>query len=167
MGRSRGTPKTPVAIPDTGFRIRGHIDRLDISGDGRHALVRDYKTGRVPKDDIVLDGGRELQRCLYAFAVKALLGDKVAIEASLLYPREERDLRLDDPGATLRTLTGYLQAARANLASGGAVMGEDTGNAYDDLAFALPANAGAIYRPRKEVAATALLGDAARVWEAT
>ena len=70
--------EAPVAIPDTGFRIRGHIDRLDISGDGRNALVRDYKTGRVPKDDIVLDGGRELQRCLYAFAVKALLGDKVA-----------------------------------------------------------------------------------------
>ena len=116
-----------VAIPDTGFRIRGHIDRLDVSVDGRRALVRDYKTGRAPRDDIVLDGGKELQRCLYAFAVKQLLGDKVVIEASLLYPREERDLRLDDPDATLRTLTGYLQAARTNLASGGAVMGEDTG----------------------------------------
>ena len=156
-----------VAIPDTGFRIRGHIDRLDVSADGRRALVRDYKTGRVPKDDIVLDGGRELQRCLYAFAVKALLGDKVGIEASLLYPREERDLRLEDPDATLRTLIGHLQAARANLASGGAVMGTDTGNAYDDLAFALPANAGAIYRPRKEPAATALLGEAAKIWDAT
>ena len=32
---------------------------------------------------------------------------------------------------------------------------------YDDFAFALPANAGAIYRPRKEAAATAHLGDAA------
>ena len=158
--------EAPVAIPDTGFRIGGHIDRLDVSADGRHARVRDYKTGRVPKDDIVLDSGRELQRCLYAFAVKAMLGDGVAIAASLLYPREERDLRLDDPDAALRTLTGHLQAARASLASGGAVMGEDTGGAYDDLAFALPANAGAIYRPRKEAAATALLGDAARVWEA-
>ena len=158
--------ETPVAIPDTGFRIRGHIDRLDVSVDGRHALVRDYKTGRVPKDDIVLDGGRELQRCLYAFAVKAMLGDGVAIAASLLYPRDERDLRLDDPDAALRTLTGHLQATRASLASGSAVMGADTGNAYDDLAFALPANAGAIYRPRKEAAATARLGDAARVWEA-
>ena len=29
---------------------------------------------------------RELQRCLYAFAVKALLGDDVTISASLLYP---------------------------------------------------------------------------------
>ena len=159
-------PETPVPIPNTGFRIRGHIDRLDVSGDGYRALVRDYKTGRLPKDDIVLDGGRELQRCLYAFAVKALLGDKVVIEASLLYPREERDLRLEDPGAKLRTLTDHLQAAGANLASGGAVMGEDTGNAYDDLAFALPANAGAIYRPRKEAAATALLGDAAKIWDA-
>ena len=120
----------------------------------------------MPRDDIVLDGGRELQRCLYAFAVKALLGEEVAIAASLLYPREERDLRLDDPDAALRTLTGHLQAARASLASGGAVMGEDTGGTYDDLTFALPANAGAIYRPRKEAAATARLGDAVRVWEA-
>ena len=155
-----------VEIPDTGFCIRGHIDRLDVSGDGRRALVRDYKTGRVPKDDIVLDGGRELQRCLYAFAVKALLGDKVVIEASLLYPRDELDLRLDDPDAALGTLTGHLQAAYANLASGGAVMGADTGGGYDDLAFALPANAGAIYRPRKEASATACLGDAAQIWDA-
>ncbi len=159
--------EAPVAIPDTGFRIRGHIDRLDVSGDGRRALVRDYKTGQVPKKDIVLDGGRELQRCLYAFAVKALLGDKVVIAASLLYPREERDLQLDDPEAALGTLTGHLQAARASLASGGAVMGTDTGGAYDDLTFALPANAGAIYRPRKEAAATARLGDGAKIWDAT
>ena len=159
-------PEASVAIPVTGFRIRGHIDRLDVSADGGHALVRDYKTGRAPRDDIVLDGGRELQRCLYAFAVKAMLGDRVAVSASLLYPRDELDLRLDDPDAALRTLTGHLQAARASLASGDAVMGEDTGNAYDDLAFALPANAGAIYRPRKDAAATARLGDAAQVWDA-
>ena len=35
----------PVTIPDTGFNIAGYIDRLDISGDGKRALVRDYKTG--------------------------------------------------------------------------------------------------------------------------
>jgi hypothetical protein len=34
----------PVTIPDTGFNIAGYIDRLDISGDGKRALVRDYKT---------------------------------------------------------------------------------------------------------------------------
>ena len=169
-------PKTDGAVPwdagaaveiaGAGFNIAGYIDRLDISADGGRALVRDYKTGRVPKDDIVLDGGKELQRCLYAFAVRALLGDEVSIAASLLYPHEELDLRLDDPDTVLGTLTGHLRAARASLASGGAVMGADTGENYDDLAFALPANAGAVYRVRKEEAANALLGDATHVWDA-
>ena len=158
--------EAPVEIPDTGFRIAGYIDRLDISTDGRHALVRDYKTGRAPRNDIVLDGGKELQRCLYAFAVRALLGNRVSIAASLLYTREDRDLRLDDPDAALRTLIGHLQAARASLASGGAVMGRDTGGDRDDLACALPANAAAVYRVRKEDAANERLGDATRVWDA-
>ena len=155
-----------VEVPRTGFRIAGYIDRLDVSPDGRQALVRDYKTGRAPKDDIILNGGRDLQRCLYAFAVKELLGDDVAISASLLYPREGLDLRLADPEATLGEISGYLRAAHANLASGGGVMGRDTGGDYDDLAFALPANARAGYCARKMNAATQRLGEAAGIWEA-
>ena len=134
---------------DTGFNIAGYIDRLDISGDGKRALVRDYKTGRPPRGEIRLNGGRELQRCLYAFAVKALLGDDVAISASLLYPREPIDLQLDDPEAALAEITDYLRAARTSLAGGAALPGPDTGGDYDDLAFALPANAGATYCKRK------------------
>lgn len=159
-------PTTPVEIPDAGFRINGYIDRLDLSGDGKRALVRDYKTGRPPKNDIGLDGGRELQRCLYAFAVKALLGPDVSISASLLFPRDQIDLRLADPEATLVEITGYLQAARNNLAAGNALIGPDTGGNYDDLAFALPANAGATYCKRKLHAATEIFGDAAQVWKA-
>ncbi|CCV09594.1 conserved hypothetical protein [Mesorhizobium metallidurans STM 2683] len=155
----------PVTIPDTGFNIAGYIDRLDISGDGKRALVRDYKTGRPPRGDIRLNGGRELQRCLYAFAVKALLGDGVAISASLLYPREPIDLRLDDPEAVLAEITGYLSAARTSLAGGAALQGPDTGGDYDDLAFALPANASATYYKRKMAAATERLGEVAQVWE--
>jgi hypothetical protein len=155
-----------VEIPGAGFRISGYIDRLDISGDGRRALVRDYKTGRPPKANITLDGGKELQRCLYAFAVKAMLGEDVTINASLLYPRDGIDLRLEDPEATLIDVAGYLRAARANLLSGGGVIGADTGGAYDDLAFALPANAGAAYCKRKIAAAIERLGAAAQVWEA-
>ena len=90
----------------------------------------------------------------------------MSISASLLYPRDERELRLDDPDVTLDALTGYLQSACGNLAAGGAVMGVDTGDKYDDLAFALPANAGATYCERKRDAATARLGAAAQVWEA-
>ncbi len=155
-----------VQIPESGFRIAGYIDRLDISADGRRALVRDYKTGKKPADNIVLDGGRELQRCLYAFAAKAMLGDEVEISASLLYPRDEIDLRLDNPEATLVEIAGYLRAARANLLSGGAVLGIDTGGSYDDLALALPANAAATYCKRKAAAATTRLGDATQVWDA-
>jgi len=155
-----------VEIPGAGFCIAGYIDRIDISGDGRHALVRDYKTGRPPKGIIALDGGKELQRCLYAFAVKTMLGDGVTIGASLLYLRDEIDLRLENPEATLVEIAGYLRAARASLLSGAGVIGPDTGGTYDDLAFALPANAGAGYCERKIVAATGRLGAAAQVWEA-
>ena len=158
-------PEATVEVPGTGFRIAGYIDRLDVSPDGRQALVRDYKTGRAPKGDIILDGGRELQRCLYAFAVKALLGDDVAISASLLYPREGLDLRLADPEETLREISSYLSAARTNLVSGGGIIGKDAGGDYDDLAFALPANAKAGYCTRKMDAATYRLGEAAGIWE--
>jgi hypothetical protein len=159
-------PKIAVEIPGAGFRIAGYIDRLDISSDGLQALVRDYKTGRPPKDNIVIDGGRELQRCLYAFAVKALLGAKVSISASLLFPREEIDLQLADPEATLIEMTGYLRTARANLIGGNALIGPDSGGDFDDFAFALPANADATYCKRKSSAVTESFGDAARVWEA-
>lgn len=156
----------PVLIPNTGFHIAGYIDRLDIAGDGGRALVRDYKTGKPPKTQIRLNGGRELQRCLYAFAVKALLGDHVAISASLLYPREPLEIRLDDPEAMLAEMTQYLQAARSAFANGAALPGPDTGGDYDDLAFALPANASATYCKRKQPAATKRLGEVAQVWEA-
>ncbi len=157
---------TRVEIPGTGFHIRGYIDRLDVAADGRYALVRDYKTGRAPRKAIVIDGGKELQRCLYAYAVRALLGEEVSIIASLLYPRAQLDLRLGDADATLRELSGHLCSAWANIADGGGVMGEDTGGEHDDLAFALPANAGATYCERKRGAAAERLGEAARVWEA-
>jgi RecB family exonuclease len=159
-------PEARVTIPGTGFSISGYIDRLDVSADGTRALVRDYKTGKAPREAIRLNKGSELQRCLYAFAVRELLGEHVDIVASLLYPREPLDLRLDDPGGVLDEVTGYLAVARASLTSGAALPGPDTGGAYDDLAFALPANAGATYCRRKSPAVAERLGEATLVWEA-
>ena len=156
----------PVEIPGTDFRIQGFIDRLDLSVDGRTALVRDYKTGRAPKKAVVINGGKELQRCIYACAVRSLLGDEFQITASLLYLRDERDLVLDHPDTELEALVGHLQSARTNLASGGAVIGDDAGDQYDDLAFALPANSRATYFERKNGAVIKRLGSAAQVWEA-
>jgi hypothetical protein len=81
-------PSLSVKIPGTGVIIQGQIDRLDLSDDNRQARVIDYKTGRLSRDmaDVVLKGGTELQRCLYAFAVRTLLGSNVKVEAALLYP---------------------------------------------------------------------------------
>ena len=159
-------PGRMVEIPDAGFRIAGRIDRLDISVDGRRAHVRDYKTGNPPKDPFVLDGGKELQRCLYGFAVQAMLGEEVAIDASLHYLRDDQRLALDDARATLLEAAAYLRDARASLVSGAAIPGPDTGGKRDDLKFALPANAAATYGIRKQAAAAARLGVAARIWEA-
>ena len=158
-------PVTLVEIPGTGFRIAGYIDRLDISADGRRVKVRDYKTGRTQKEGVVLDGGKELQRCLYAFAARALLGEEVEIDASLLFLKEGVDRALADPSETLSAVVGHLAAARASFLSGAAVVGPDTAGAYDDLAFALPANAGQTYQLRKLAAARERLGDAALIWE--
>jgi len=159
-------PSHPVEIPGTGITIRGSIDRLDLASGGSAALIRDYKTGKAPKDKIIIDGGKELQRCLYGFAVKALLGDQVSIRASLLYLREDHNLELEDPDGTLAQLTEYLSVATENLTAGHAIFGDDAGNKFDDLAFALPAMARASYCVRKHSAANERLGRAVEIWEA-
>lgn len=160
----------PVEIPRTGFRISGYIDRLDLSESAGDASVRDYKTGKPPKvlstRPFILSGGRELQRCLYAYAVKSLLGEDTHIQASLHFLRGDVDLSLEHPERTLQELAEYLQLARQNLVRGGCTIGEESGETYDDLAFALPANAGNIYCKRKRTAAIECIGDAARVWGA-
>lgn len=158
----------PIEISGTGIVIGGKIDRLDLSAARDVARVIDYKTGAMPRDigSRVLAGGRELQRCLYAFAVQSLLGHDVAVEAALLYPRSEDAYHpLANPKVTLEELKTALQLAVASLRAGHALPGPDTGGDYDDLAFALPAREGARL-DRKLVQARALLGEAATIWEA-
>jgi RecB family exonuclease len=155
-----------VEIPGTGLEILGYIDRLDLSSDGRRATVYDYKTGEPPKQPFGLNGGRELQRCLYAFAVKALLPPVVTVDASLVYVRQKVTLALDDPEGTLAELSTYLKRARDSLGEGRCLPGPDAGDDFDELSFALPANAAKGYRARKLAAARERLADAALVWEA-
>lgn len=161
-----------IEVPGTGIFIQGHIDRLDLSGDASRARVIDYKTG-LPKadmDKVVLDGGGELQRCLYAFAVKALLDQNIEIEAALLYPLategDQALFPLQDVRATLAQLADAIALARRNIEAGLALPGI-AADVYNDFAFALPANAGYGYLPRKMALASEKLGDAAKIWEAT
>ena len=153
-----------VTIPGTALRIQGRIDRIDLSSDGLRARLVDYKTGR-PRDPGVLDGGAELQRCLYAYVVQALLGQRVTVEAALLYLSGDGAYRpLKDTKAALKTLTTALLRAEASLRGGNALFGPDTGSDYDDLAFALPASPGS-QTERKRADAAARLGDAALIWD--
>jgi hypothetical protein len=158
-------PELAVEVPGAGLRISGYIDRLDLSGDRSRARVWDYKSGRTPAPPLILSGGRELQRCLYGFATRAILGGEVAIEATLLYPREPLAFPLENLDGTLAVLAEALVAARASLLAGNALPGPDSGGDWDDLAFALPANAANTYALRKAAATAALLGEATRIWE--
>ena len=154
----------PVTIPGTALRIQGRIDRLDLSGDGRTARLVDYKTGRS-KDPGTLNGGSELQRCLYAYAVRALLGPEVEVEAALLFPGEGGAYYpLADTRAALATLTEALLRAESSLRDGHALPGPDTGGEYDALAFALPASPGDLTERKREVACKQL-GDVSLIWQ--
>lgn len=153
-----------VEIPGTGLAIKGVIDRLDLSADGKIAIVRDYKTGkRMIGAEVALAGGAELQRCLYAFTVRALLAGVEEVHASLLYTRHMKEFVLHAPEQTLETLRAALLAASQSFAGGRALPGPDAGGDYDDFALLLPANSE--YSQRKQAAALALLADAAKIWE--
>jgi hypothetical protein len=161
---------TTVEIPGTGMRIQGYIDRLDLAGDGTRARVIDYKTGRLRNNmaQVVLDGGKELQRCLYAFAVRTLIGPRVKVEASLLYPRAEEGEQalfpLPDVDAALAQLATALAIARKNMVSGIIAPGADAGDMFNDFAFALPASPS--YVDRKSDPARERLGKAVEIWDA-
>lgn len=72
----------PVPL-DVGLRLRGSIDLVERSEDGR-LRVTDHKTGRVRADDgVVIGKGEVLQPILYALAAKELLD--APVEAGRLY----------------------------------------------------------------------------------
>jgi hypothetical protein len=140
----------PVTIPGTSIRIGGSIDRLDLAGDGSRARVTDYKSGQLRSAPPQLKGGAELQRCLYAYAVKALVARHPQVDAQLLYPRRDgRGLRLENPDGTLDRLTKYLIAANTSFAGGAALPGPATHEKWYDLAFALPGGAKESYLTAK------------------
>lgn len=156
-----------VLIPGTTLALTGKIDRLDLSADRGQARVTDFKTGKLPPkmEEQILNGGMELQRCLYIVAVRSLLGKRTQVEAALLYPRADAPYyQLADAKAAMASLAGAINHSVAALQDGLALPGPDTGSDYDDLAFALPAQLGSAFE-RKRQAAAETLGPAAAIWE--
>jgi RecB family exonuclease len=66
------------------LRVSGRIDRIDRRADG--LVLRDYKTGRAPRDDGgVFRGGRQLQIPFYVLATAKLLPGERVVDAFLDY----------------------------------------------------------------------------------
>jgi RecB family exonuclease len=86
---AEGEPHDPSPVEiDLGegrtLRVCGRIDRIDRRADG--LVLRDYKTGRAPKDDGgVFRGGKQLQIPFYVLAAAKLFPGEPVVDAFLDY----------------------------------------------------------------------------------
>jgi hypothetical protein len=81
-GLDAGSRAEPVAL-DCGIRLRGAIDSVERHGELLRAT--DYKTGAAPQPGGVIDGGRSLQRVLYAQALQTLFPEQRVAGADEYY----------------------------------------------------------------------------------
>jgi hypothetical protein len=156
-----------VEIPKTGVRIQGTIDRLDLRRARNAVRVTDYKTGSCPAkaDLIVIRGGAELQRSLYALACRQLLPDCAHVVARLLYlAGEPREVRLQDLDGALQEISAFVALTCEFLTRGVALPGQDADAAENDLWLAMPASPSYLRRKRSAFAKAA--GRLAGFWDA-
>ena len=102
-GAEGGADAVELAALDLGggVRLRGRIDRVDVSGDG-YAVVYDYKSKEAPPPNRWVSEGK-VQMALYMKAVQELLGMRVA--GGFYQPLSGHDLRargLLDAGSGLQ-----------------------------------------------------------------
>ena len=112
----------PLAI-DLGdgrvLRVQGKIDRIDERADGT-LMLRDYKTGRAPRDDNqVFKGGRQLQIPFYVLAAARIFPEAKVEHAFLDYVDGGRPIAFDPVRTSgepflelLRTLTDAIAGGR-------------------------------------------------------
>ena len=159
-------PRLPVSIPGTRLRFGGSVDRLDVRADGA-VQVTDYKTGAIPKQhaSMTLDGGREVQRVLYALAARTLVPDVGAVRARLVFLREDPALlaALPQVDSAIADACRCLGVAEASLLAGISLPGPDAEDEWADRRLALPA-AGSVHPALKRRAFNAAFGEVARVW---
>lgn len=156
----------PVSLG--GLRFGGRIDRLDLRGDSTAARVTDYKSGAAPRnmDRVVLGGGAELQRVIYAAAVRQGLPDVRQVVSRLVYLRDgpaTHGLSGDLLDASIAEVDRFIAVAAALIASGATPPGPDVEDPYNDLRLALPAELDAYLR-RKAAARATVAGDLPAFW---
>ena len=134
-----------VHLQDTTIRVVGRIDRLDLAKSGSAARITDYKTSKPPSnpDDIVLNGGKDLQRVLYATAVKQLVPDVGRVVARLLYlgnTIEVKPLEGEQLDRAMTDLSRFVIAAAETLRAGQALPGPDAFDSFSRYRIARPAD---------------------------
>ncbi len=65
----------PIDLEGDIIYLKGRIDRIDLSKDGKRARVIDYKTGMVYAKENDFQGGRSLQLPLYLYVANKLLSN--------------------------------------------------------------------------------------------
>ncbi|WP_256754744.1 PD-(D/E)XK nuclease family protein [Mesorhizobium sp. Mes31] len=133
-----------VILDGTGVRVIGRIDRLDLAKSGSVARITDYKTSKpeLSPDDLVMDGGRELQRVLYAIAIRTLARPSRVV-ARLLFLgtlTTTRPLENDRLDKAITDLSAFVNAATTALKSGFAIAGPDAFEKYSAYRLARPAD---------------------------
>jgi hypothetical protein len=111
--------------------------------------VTDYKTGQPPRhpERIVIGGGAELQRSLYALACRQLLPECRRIVARLVYLSDPPlTLELKNLDEALAQISKFVGVACSLLTSGVALPGRDTDSPFNDLRLAMPASPGYLRR---------------------
>jgi PD-(D/E)XK nuclease superfamily protein len=164
-------PKLPVTVAEASTRFRGRIDRVDIRAAGDAVRISDYKSGHAPDDAavIAIDGGKELQRVLYAMTARQLIPDVRTVVSRLVYlAGESRPCSLsgDRLDEAIAEVTRFIAIGCAVMRSGFTVPGPDAHDPYNDLRLALPADRDA-YAGRKEDAFANANKDLAALWSRT
>ncbi|UVK48394.1 PD-(D/E)XK nuclease family protein (plasmid) [Mesorhizobium sp. AR07] len=164
---------TTVAVPieQTGLVFGGRMDRLDIRATGDGARITDYKSVKPPPKHqrIALGQGRELQRVLYAIAVRSLLPEVRTVVARLIYLAEDPatfELKGDQLDAVVNEAAGYLSAAMAILRGGRIAPRWEQDALHDDMRLALPADRESYLR-RKAAEFRAANQQLNRLWSAS
>jgi hypothetical protein len=100
------------------LRVAGQIDRIDTQADGS-LVLRDYKTGRAPRDDGgVFRGGRELQIPIYVMATRMLFPGSRVGAAFLDYVNGGRPVAFDPDDVTGEEFKNLLRDMRRLIAEG-------------------------------------------------
>jgi RecB family exonuclease len=142
---------TKIPIPEAGLLYGGRIDRLDIGASGDRAQITDYKSVKPPAKShrLALGQGREVQRVLYATAVRILLPEVKTIVARLIYLADDPakfELKGADLDKAMADATTYLVAAVEILQTGRTAPRLEEDAHYDDMRLALPADRESYFR---------------------